>query len=89
MPAGAGPQAVGDLAPIAAAPNLERLVLISMCQLEPEAVRPFIGHPTLKDASCGLCSDRKNIAAYDLLPLGDPPFNHPKSTAPDRFRQPR
>lgn len=80
---------ITDLAPIAQAPNLEHLRLIQMCQLEPEALRPFIGHPTLKDGTWGLCSDRKNIAAWDLLPLGDPPFNHPKSTLPDRFRQPR
>jgi hypothetical protein len=80
---------ITDLAPLADAPNLELLRLIQMCQLEPEALRPFIGHPTLRDGTWGLCSDRKNIAAWDLLPLGDPPFNHPKSTAPDRFRQPR
>lgn len=80
---------ITDLAPLAEAPNLELLRLIQMCQLEPEALRPFIGHPTLKDGTWGLCSDRKNIAAWDLLPLGDPPFNHPKSTAPDRFHQPR
>lgn len=80
---------ITDLAPLSEAPNLELLRLIQMCQLEPEALRPFIGHPTLKDGTWGLCSDRKNIAAWDLLPLGDPPFNHPKSTAPDRFRQPR
>jgi hypothetical protein len=80
---------ITDLAPIAKAPKLERLVLVEMCQLEPEALRPFIGHPTLRDGTWGLCSDRKNIAAWDLLPLGDPPFNHPKSRAPNRFRQPR
>ncbi len=80
---------ITDLAPLADAPNLETLRLIQMCQLEPEALRPFIGHPTLRDGTWGLCSDRKNIAAWDLLPLGDPPFNHPKSTAPNRFRQPR
>jgi hypothetical protein len=80
---------ITDLTPIADAPKLELLRLIEMCQLEPEALRPFVGHPTLRDGTWGLCSDRKNIAAWDLLPLGDPPFNHPKSTAPDRFRQPR
>jgi hypothetical protein len=80
---------ITNLAPLAEAPNLESLRLIQMCQLEPEALRPFIGHPKLKDGTWGLCSDRKNIAAYDLLPLGDPPFNHPRSTAPNRFRQPK
>jgi hypothetical protein len=80
---------ITDLTPIADAPNLERLMLIQMCHLEPEALRPLIGHPTLRDGTWGLCSDRKNIAAWDLVPLGEPPFNHPKSTAPNRFRQPR
>jgi hypothetical protein len=80
---------ITDLTPVADAPKLELLRLIEMCQLEPEALRPFIGHPTLRDGTWGLCSDRKNIAAWDLLPIGDPPFNHPRSTAPDRFRQPR
>lgn len=80
---------ITDLTPIADAPKLELLRLIQMCQLEPEALRPLIGHPTLRDGTWGLCSDRKNIAAWDLLPLGDPPFNHPKSTAPNRFSQPR
>jgi hypothetical protein len=80
---------ITDLAPLADAPNLERLMLIQMCQLEPEALRPFVGHPRLQDGTWGLCSDRKNIAAWDLLPLGDPPFNHPKSKASDRSRQPR
>ena len=80
---------ITDLAPLADAPRLELLRLIQMCQLEPEALIPFVGHPTLRDGTWGLCSDRKNIAAWDLLPFGDPPFNHPKSTAPNRFRQPR
>jgi len=80
---------ITDLAPIAEAPNLELLRLIQMCHLEPEALRPFIGHPTLRDGTWGLCSDRKNVAAWDLLPLGDPPFNHPKSIAASRARQPR
>jgi hypothetical protein len=48
-----------------------------MCHLQPEALLPFVGHPTLRDGSWGLSSDRKNHAAYDLLPLGKPPFNYP------------
>jgi hypothetical protein len=70
---------IADLAPLADAPKLERLLLVSMCNLQPEALLPFVGHPTLRDGSWGLCSDRKNFAAYDLLPLGDPPFNYPTS----------
>jgi hypothetical protein len=71
---------ISDLSPLADAPRLERLVLVSMCHLQPEALLPFVGHPTLRDGSWGLCSDRKNFAAYDLLPLGDPPFNYPRPT---------
>ena len=80
---------ITDLSPLAEAPALERLGLVQMCHLPPEAVLPFVGHPTLRDGTLGLCSDKKNIAAWDLLPIGDPPFNHLKSTAPNRFRQPR
>ncbi len=64
---------ITDLAPLAAAPALEHVRLIEMCQLEPEDLRPFVGHPALRHATWGLCSDRKNHAAYRLLPLGDPP----------------
>jgi hypothetical protein len=72
---------ITDLTPLAEAPNLERLGLVQMCHLEPEALRPFVGHPTLRDGTWGLCSDRKNHAAYDLLPLGKPPFNYPVKPA--------
>jgi hypothetical protein len=74
-------KSITDLSPLAEAPNLERLGLFSMCQLQPEALLPFVGHPALRRGSWGLCSDRKNHAAYDLLPLGDPPFNYPAASA--------
>ena len=80
---------VTNLSPLAEAPGLEALGLIQMCHLRPEDLRPFVGHPTLKRVTYGLCSDKKNIAAYDLLQVGDPPFGHPESTAPNRSRQPR
>lgn len=67
---------ITDLSPLAEAPNLERLSLVSMCQLQPDSLLPFVGHPTLRDGSWGMCSDRKNHAAYDLLPLGKPPWNY-------------
>lgn len=65
-----------DLRPVAEAPALEELFLIEMCQLEPDALRPLIGHPTLRKGIWGLCSDRKNAEAWELLPLGDPPWNY-------------
>lgn len=63
---------ITDLAPIAAAPVLEDLFLVSMGNLEPEAVLPFVGHPTLQAAVLGLGGKRKNKAAAELLPLPYP-----------------
>lgn len=60
---------ITDLRPLAAAPNLEFLKLIEMCQLQPEDLRPFVGHPKLRRATLGLCSDAKNAAASGLLGL--------------------
>jgi hypothetical protein len=67
---------VTDLRPVAEAPSLEELLLVSMCQLEPDALRPMVGHPTLRHAIWGLCSDRKNAEAWEILPQGDPPWNY-------------
>jgi hypothetical protein len=67
---------ITDLGPVAEAPALEELLLVEMCQLEPEALRPLVGHPTLRRGIWGLCSDRKNAEAWELLPLGDPPWNY-------------
>ncbi len=68
---------IADLTPIADAPALEELLLIEMPHLSPDSLRPFIGHPTLRRGIWGFGSTRKNVAAYDLLPLGDPPYGHP------------
>lgn len=68
---------ITDLAPIADAPTLEELLLIEMPQLSPDSLRPLIGHPTLRRGTWGFGSTRRNIAAYDLLPLGNPPYGHP------------
>lgn len=69
---------ITDLSPLAAAPKLEHLGLLAMCHLQPEAVLPFVGHPTLSSVRLGLCSHKKNIAAWNLLPIGDPPYGHPQ-----------
>ena len=58
-----------DLSPVAEAPVLEVLWLTDFGHAKPEIVRPFIGHPTLREAAWGFGSARKNIAAQDLLPL--------------------
>lgn len=68
---------ITDLAPVAAAPRLEELLLIDMPQLSPNDLAPLVGHPTLRRGVWGLGSFRKNAAAHDLLPLGDPPYGHP------------
>ena len=75
-------RAITDLRAVADAPALEELLLIAMNQLTPASLAPLIGHPTLRSGVWGLGSTRKNIAAYDLLPLGDPPFGHPRWVAP-------
>ena len=70
---------ITDLSPLAEAPNLEELLLIAMPHLDAESLRPLIGHPTLRRGVWGFGSTRKNVAAYDLLPLGDPPYGHPSA----------
>jgi hypothetical protein len=60
---------ITDLRPIAAAPNLEVLLLVGMNQLDAESLRPFLGHPALRAGIWGFGSVRRNRAAVDLLPL--------------------
>jgi internalin A len=63
---------ITDLGGLADAPALEELWLVDMPQLEPEALRPLVGHPTLKYGVWGLGSVRKNDAAHEVLPLPPP-----------------
>jgi internalin A len=72
---------VTDLSPLAEAPNLEELLLIAMPQLDAESLRPLVDHPSLRRGVWGFGSTRRNVAAYDLLPLGDPPYGHPRFDA--------
>ena len=58
-----------DLRPLATAPALEQLALVSMCHLQPADLKCLVGHPTLKGVTAGLCSDRKNAAVAALLGL--------------------
>jgi len=51
------------------APALEDLIVIDMPQLTPEAFRPFVGHPTLRQAAIGLGSIKKNRQARAALGL--------------------
>jgi hypothetical protein len=68
-----------DLSPIAEAPGLETLRLIDFRHATPEIVRPFVGHPTLKEAAWGFGSINKNEAAQALVPL-DPELKVGKVT---------
>ncbi len=58
-----------DLRPVAAAPNLEEIGIVSMSQLQPTALLPFVGHPHLRAAIVGLGSDKKNKAVQEMLNL--------------------
>jgi internalin A len=78
---------ITDLRPLAEAPALEELLLIAMCQLEPSALRPLVGHPTLRRGIWGLCGHRKNAEAWDLLPLGDPPYDYERIKAREAKRE--
>jgi hypothetical protein len=67
---------LSDVAPIAEAPKLEELLLVSMRHLPVESLRCFRDHPTLKAATVGLGSQRRNAAAASLL--GRPAVKHVK-----------
>ena len=60
---------IKDLSPVADAPVLEELLVVAASQLKPEDFKPFVGHPTLKSATIGLCSIRKNERVQKLLGL--------------------
>jgi hypothetical protein len=77
---------IADLRPVAEAPALEELLLVAMAHLEPDALRPLVGHPTLRRGVWGFGSDRKNAEAWELLPLGEPPFNYERWKARPRRR---
>jgi hypothetical protein len=60
---------ITDLRGIADARRLRYLLLVDMPQLRPEALRPFVGHPSLRAGVFGLGSLRRNDAARDLVAL--------------------
>jgi hypothetical protein len=65
-----------DLAPVAAAPNLEELVVVDAAHMEVDDFRAFTGHPQLRAARVGLASVRRNeeVAALLALPDIEDPF---------------
>jgi hypothetical protein len=60
---------ITDLCPIAEAPALEELLVFAANHLQPAALRPFIGHLTLKAATIDLGSIRKNEETQRMLGL--------------------
>jgi hypothetical protein len=66
---------IRDLRAIATAPVLEELLLDDMQQLQPEDLRPLVGHPTLRAVSAHLGGRRKNADAQALLGLPEVEFN--------------
>lgn len=60
---------VSDLSPIRRAPSLRQLAVVDMGHLQPDALSPLVGHPTLQALRCGLGSMRKNKAVAELLDL--------------------
>ncbi len=57
-----------DLRPFAAAPSLEQFSAVDMGHLQPEDLRCFVGHPTLRYLNAGLGSLRKNNAVKAMFP---------------------
>jgi len=62
---------LNDLRSVADAPMLEELLILDMRHLKPDALSPFVGHPTLKRATVGLGSIKKNGVVKKLLGLPD------------------
>jgi hypothetical protein len=57
------------LGPVAKAPALEDLEVFNLRHLDPDALKPFVGHRTLRRASVYLSNQRKNEAVAELLGL--------------------
>ncbi|HST26526.1 MAG TPA: hypothetical protein VLJ76_11075 [Gaiellaceae bacterium] len=66
---------IRDLRPIATAPALEELVLGDLPQLQPDDLRPLVGHPTLRAVTAHLGGARKNAEAKALLGLPEVTFD--------------
>jgi len=64
-----GMKGISDLSPLVEAPALEELCVSDARHLSVEHFKPFIGHSTLKRASIGLCSMRKNKEVDEMLGL--------------------
>jgi hypothetical protein len=68
---------IADLATFGEAPALRELALVEMEHLEPRNLATLAGHPTLATVSIGLGSNRKNLAARDLIRIPGDYGGHP------------
>jgi hypothetical protein len=68
---------LSDLRAVAEAPNLQQLLLVDMPSIDPEGLRCFIGHPSLREFHAGLGSFKKNAYAEALLGLSPSVFLPP------------
>jgi len=60
-----------DLRPLVEASNIEEISLVNAGHMHAEDLKPLVGLRSLKRITMGLCSDRKNRAAAQMLPLPD------------------
>jgi hypothetical protein len=66
-----------DLTPLREAPALRELALVEMEHLDPGDLGALAGHPTLATVNVGLGSNRKNLAARDLIRIPGNYGGHP------------
>lgn len=68
---------LSDLGSLATAPALRKLFLVDVGHLQPEDLLPLAACPALQELGVGLGSDRKNLAARDLLRIPGDYGGHP------------
>lgn len=68
---------LNDLTPLLSAPALQDVLLVDMGHLQPEQVGVLAEHPSLKRATVGLGSARKNDAVKQLLNLPRADYDKP------------
>jgi hypothetical protein len=71
-----GMRGITNLGPLASAPALETLSLVEMTQLEPDDLRPLVGHPTLRRGHWNIGGLKKTYRAHDVLPVTPEPFGY-------------
>lgn len=64
-------RAINDLTPLAHAPALEQVLFVNMAHLRTSHFAPLVGHPTLREATIGTGSVRRNLTIRDALGLPD------------------